>query len=153
MKPVFQGIRHDPANGRWGDCHRAAIATVLALPLEDVPHFGDGNPPTDVFWAREREFLTRFNLRGVQCAYAGELADVMRTIAALNGPDVVWLLGGKSPRGTNHTVVCRGGALVHDPSPLGGGLVAPCEDGWWWVTFFVAADLPAMTRWPEVAVT
>lgn len=38
MKPVRQLYRHDPANGVYGDCWRACIASVLELPIEDVPH-------------------------------------------------------------------------------------------------------------------
>ena len=44
MKPVKQLFHHDPANGVWGDCFRAVIASVLSLPVEAVPHFFDGNP-------------------------------------------------------------------------------------------------------------
>lgn len=152
MTPVFQTILdHDPAAGRYGDCHRAAIATVLGLPIESVPHFGAGGPPTDEFWRRERQFLSGFGLLGAQCAYAGEMADVLHTVSTLNGLDIVYLLGGLSRRGNDHTVVCRGNRIIHDPHPDASGLVGPCSDGMWWVTYFVAIDLPDLARRAEAA--
>jgi hypothetical protein len=146
MIPVFQQVLHDPNAGQYGDCHRAAIATVLGLPPDDVPHFGFDDPPAPAFFNREREFLARFNLYGATVPFSGELTDVLRTMSTLNGSDFVYLLGGKSPRGTNHTVVCRGDQIEHDPNPKGGGLVEPCSDGLWWLTFFVAADLMKQAR-------
>ena len=35
MKPIFQTITHD----NRGDCHRAAVASIFDLEIEQVPHF------------------------------------------------------------------------------------------------------------------
>ncbi len=43
MIPLMQRNHHDPANGIYGDCHRAAIASLLELPMDDVPHFCDAD--------------------------------------------------------------------------------------------------------------
>lgn len=151
MKPVKQQFKHDPTNGVFGDCHRAAMATVLALPIEAVPHFGDGDPSVDEFFRRERDFLAQYNLRSVQLPFGAGLDDVLRGMAGWNG-DVVYLLGGQSRTGVNHTVVCRGAEIVHDPSSSDAGIVGPCSDGHYWVTCFAALDLPRQVSLGEAVV-
>lgn len=39
MTPVDQTILHDPQTGAIGNCMQAAIASLLDLPLDAVPHF------------------------------------------------------------------------------------------------------------------
>lgn len=137
MKFVHQTIMHDPANGQYGDCHRAAIATVLGLEIEDVPHFLHDNCGGEEFTRREKVFLALHNLCPVSIPYqAGDLGDILRTVEALNGSDLVYLLAGRSRTGCNHSVVCRGGDIVHDPNPQKPGIIGPCDDGWYWLQFF-----------------
>lgn len=150
MKPVKQSITHAPHAGTWGDCHRAAVATVLNLPLAAVPHFSDGGPGVEEFKARERAFLGRHGLVPINAVYAGsEVYDgpglILEVVSALN-PGSPYLLGGRSRHGNDHTVVCQDGAVVHDPSHDAAGIVAPSSDGWYWVTFFGAADLDRRPR-------
>ena len=38
-----QTILHDPANGKHGNCMSAVLASLLHLPIEDVPIFSDPN--------------------------------------------------------------------------------------------------------------
>lgn len=146
MQPVKQQFKHDPANGIYGDCHRAAIATALGLPLAVVPHFGHGDPPPEEFFAREAAFLACYGLRSVQLPVDGliRLDETIAMVERLNG-DVVYLLGGMSSTGVNHTVVCQGGRIAHDPSQIDAGITGPCSDGFYWLTFFVPADLVAYT--------
>lgn len=137
MTPVKQRIRTDPAAGTFGDCHRAAVATLLSLPLDAVPHFADGGPSADEFKRREREFLATHGLVPIDAVYAGREASVdliLHVVGALN-PRVPYLLGGANRDGHDHTVVCLDDAIVHDPSPELLGVYAPCSDGWFWVTF------------------
>lgn len=137
MKPVFQTIKHEPAEGRFGDCHRAAIATVLELPIEDVPHFLHDNCGGVEFVRRETEFLASHGLCPISVVYANtELNLVLSTVAALNGDDVVYLLCGKSRTGCNHSVVCRGDRIAHDPSPQQSGIIGPTDEGTYCLTFF-----------------
>lgn len=141
MIPVKQRNTHDPANGVWGDCHRAAVATMLCLPIDQVPHFSDGWPPADVFKARERAFLASHGLVPIDAVYAGAEANpdlILHVVGAMN-PDVPYLLGGQSRNGHDHTVVCLNDRIVHDPGIDDPGIVAPCKDGWYWVTFFGAS--------------
>lgn len=136
MKALKQRNRHRPNDGIFGDCHRAAVASILELPLDGVPHFGEGGPDGDEFSRREREFLALRGLVPIYIPYPGEsLEQVFRCIKSLN-PDIYYLLGGVSKTGVNHTVVARNDEIVHDPSLNDSGIIGPCVDGFYWVTFF-----------------
>lgn len=142
MKPIKQRFRHRPEQGEWGDCHRAAIASVLELGLDDVPHFFDKGTPAEEAEAAVNAFLMGFGLRAVSFALGDSLDAVLAYMARINGRDCVWILGGASATGCNHSVVCQGGAITHDPSITEAGIVGPCDDGYYWVTVLAAA-------WPE----
>ena len=128
MKPVMQ-VHGAELDGVPGDCHRAAIASLLELPLEAVPHFLHDDCPGDVFDQRVNRFLKGrgygrccFNLPMPDGAVAMETAlDMMR----LATDSVYYILGGLSSRGVPHSVVCCGGEAVHDPYPGGDYLAAP----------------------------
>jgi hypothetical protein len=49
MMPVEMIVDHCPEEGRYGDCFRACVASLMELPAEAVPHFCDGNPGWEVF--------------------------------------------------------------------------------------------------------
>lgn len=137
MKPLKQRYRHDPDNGVYGDCHRTAIATILELERDDVPHFAHDFPTAEEFHRRAEEFLNSRGWRSVTIPYCAEPRDVMNAIGGVNGDDCVYLLSGVSPRGTKHTVVCRGSDFFSDPALDGGDLVGPCKDGYTFATFIV----------------
>ena len=46
MTPVKQQFLHDPPTS-YGDCHRAALASLLDLTIDDVPNFMHGLGPKD----------------------------------------------------------------------------------------------------------
>ena len=140
MTPVFQRNRHRPDQGIYGDCHRACIASLLDKPLDDVPHFMDGlaDSPEDgtEFARRQREYLLTVGFVPLQLAYACELPDLYRVQALLN-PDTYYILGGRSIRGLNHSVLCLNDQMVHDPAGMheGCGIHEPLSDGYYFVTF------------------
>lgn len=146
MKPQKQLYRHNPEQGVYGDCHRTAIAIVLDLDAEDVPHFMDGNfyrkgggpKANDLFeaWLNERGIAT------ISFPFPGEsLARVLDTIAACNPlSKPAFLLLGTSRTGVNHCVVACDGEIVCDPSLDDAGIIGPCDDGHYWVTFFGLLD-------------
>jgi hypothetical protein len=141
MKPQKQLFRHAPP-ATYGDCHRTAIAIVLDMDAADVPHFGDGGVSgndQDFFLAE-----TWLNARGVcsiNVLFPGEtpVQAILDHVAAVNERSMpVFLLSGKSRNGCNHIVVCHDGDIVCDPSIDDSGIVGPCKDGFYWVTFFGA---------------
>lgn len=133
--------------GQYGDCHRTALACLLDLESpEDAPHFiGEyerlkaSDPDTDYCWQAEQEkWLNSLGYTTVDVSYNGEakLEDVFSYMQARN-PEALYLLGGTSPRGTNHSVICHGGGFYHDPHPDGGFVQEPMDNGFWEITFIL----------------
>jgi hypothetical protein len=141
MTPVFNSVRHDPENGLYGDCHRVCIASLLDLPANEVEHFCDGTTQPPETWDRQERWLNARGLSSVNVVFPGDtlLEDIFTTQNLMN-PDHYYILGGNSSIGCGHSVVCKGGEIVHDPS--GGGIVAPMPDslnphGFYWITYLV----------------
>lgn len=147
MKPQKQLFRHRPQDGVYGDCHRTAIAIVLDMEAADVPHFfahseawaaSDGARQAAGVaeaWLNERGLMT------VNLIFSGEVPvkEVLRTIVVCNpNSRPVFVLGGRSKNGVNHSVVCCDGEIACDPGQDDPGIVGPCDDGFYWVTFFGA---------------
>lgn len=105
---ITQTILHDAETGAIGNCMQAAIATLLGLPLDDVPHF-----------AQYDDWDVRF---GTWCCERGL---IWCKFPVNRIPDwVPCLLAGRSPRGIDHLVVGRGPATVWDPHPSRDGLTS-----------------------------
>lgn len=115
MKPVDQSTFGVPT----GNCLSACIASLLNLPIEEVPHFGD---------VGQYEALTAW------LAPRGMYPVCFPIAAEDAGPSGLHLVGGQSARGS-HVVIGRGSIMVHDPHPSRAGLVVR-ED----VTILVSAD-------------
>ncbi|HEY0684719.1 MAG TPA: hypothetical protein VGD45_20450 [Steroidobacter sp.] len=132
-----QLFRHDPANGVYGDCHRTAIACLLDLEPDQVPHFGEHYTDSETFHRRESEWLETRGWCTVSVAYNASLDDVLRCQGFMN-PDVLYLLGGKSRTGCGHTVIGCGDRIIWDPSLDDSGIIGPFDsDGLYWVTYLV----------------
>lgn len=114
MTPVTQTLFRDEANGTRGNCLQAAVASVLDLPLDAVPHFVSFDDWASVFI----DFLA---IHGMEWRSRYVLRDAP--------PTGIAIAYGTSPRGIKHAVVTDGWRLVHDPHPDGGGLTS--LDGWW----------------------
>lgn len=154
MRAQKQLFRHRPQNGEIGDCHRTAIACLLDLEPQDVPHFGEMDWDFDKQCFREngdfhrnvREWLRTRGLAPVDAVYACTLEELLVSLGALN-PSAYYLLGGQSRNNVNHTVIGCGGEIVWDPSIDESGIVGPCNpEGLFWVTYLVPLS---MTREAE----
>lgn len=94
------------AQGVYGNCMQAAIATVLRKRrLDAVPHFG-----AFAWWPG----ALRLWLRGDGLDYT--------VVKAPPIPQERAMLCGRSPRGYAHAVVSEGGQIVWDPHPSRDGL-------------------------------
>lgn len=105
MKPVEQTILAPP----HGDCFRACIASLLELPIEEVPNFGqeEGEPAGEWFQKWQRWLAPRQLI-----LYTWDIEKGGFT------PPGYALLGADSPRGDwLHSVVCLDGQIVWDPHP------------------------------------
>jgi hypothetical protein len=156
MRVQKQLYRHDLANGIMGDCHRTAIACVLDLDPQDVPHFMEGMPEHDASEAEiaAEKWLNARGLTQINVAFPGQLdvETILSTVANSNprSKGIVYLLGGKSRNGTGHTVVCCDDKIACDPALDDAGIVGPFSDGMYWLTFFGSI---AATHRPEQLVT
>ena len=110
MKPVDQTkFVPDPYDDECGNCLQAAYASILELPLEDVPHFAAIPGDDGEWWFAICRFVREHG-------YATALCD-----EPIEG--AVGTASGKSPRGDfNHVVVVRGDEMIHDPHPSRAGL-------------------------------
>lgn len=139
MTPHKQLFRHDPENGVYGDCGRTAIACLLDLHPSQVPHFfhGPENPLHDPneelkAWLAKRGItLLTFNLSSEL-----KIDEVMECMNSQQ-PDVWYCLVGESANGVDHSVVCRGDQIVHDPSLDDSGIVGPSSCGVWFIEILV----------------
>ena len=120
MTPVKQEFIHDPSNGVYGDCQRAVIASLLDLPLTEVPHFlGLAKNNTELYWYMIQEFLREKGYAWLTipansgAAFFGAVAE-----------SVYHEISGPSPRGQGitHAVVGCDGTIMFDPHPSNAGL-------------------------------
>lgn len=140
MKRERQLITHSPQNGRWGDCYRTCIAMVLGMNPRLVPHFCDGGDHTGSI--ESQEWLNQRGLSHVTIYYppSYDIKEIMATLGHYS-PDTPMILTGKSPRGTNHSVVALNGEIFCDPATGDDNqdaLVGPALSGdgaFWWVEF------------------
>jgi hypothetical protein len=135
MRPVDQTRFGGPSAppDEWGDCFAASVASILEIPLSEVPP-GLG---TAEGWEVEcNAWLRRFGLAVVSFEWD--------TRWPREWPPEAWhLLAGRSPRGDwDHSTVGRKGQVVHDPHPSRAGLVGTLRH----VTLFVAMDPAAFVR-------
>lgn len=98
-----------------GDCFLACVASVLEIPLEEVPYeITLAMDEEGVRWFHElEEFLETYDMRA-------------EFLPQSRAPDDQYLIaGGQSPRFSDlrHAVVWKGGEVVHDPHPSRDGIV------------------------------
>lgn len=103
---VFAGQDDDPTVVS-GNCVQASVASILGLPLDEVPSFL-GLKSFD-FWEALEEFLLS---KGYE----------FRMQLPYSHVKGLYLASGDTVRGTQHMVVMEGDALKHDPHPSKQGL-------------------------------
>ena len=156
MIPVFQTILADPeradghnAEGIAGNCYQASLASVLELPLEQVPHFaqdGERWQETSSAWLSAQGVIRSFYVdehltRLTYPLYVEPGSDWWGTPAS--GAILGVLGAGPSPRGPfRHVVVLspESGLMIHDPHPSGAGVLEVDE-----VELLIAAQLRSRT--------
>ncbi|MFE9127086.1 hypothetical protein ACFYOF_16975 [Streptomyces sp. NPDC007148] len=104
MLPVTQTILHSDPSGRLGNCLQAAVASLLELPIEDVPHF-----------VQHDDWLERLAAFCLEHGYQAVICDPDAYVAY----GMAW---GRSPRGVRHAVVWADGGMAWDPHPSREGL-------------------------------
>jgi hypothetical protein len=113
---------------RLGNCVAACVATLLDIPLAEVPHFvefgiayGDSSDVHDVssgnnWWSMLLGFMAAKGYWPVALESVTDGED-----------DEILFVAGKSPRGVSHQVLYRDGRLWHDPHPSRDGVLEVAE--------------------------
>ena len=148
MTPQKQLYRHDPDAGVYGDCDRAAVASLLDMAVRRVPHFYDGiwagtpDPEIEEAHERRRRWLAGRGIRLIQLALSADDLDAMLGSISKSNPGAYFLLVGESRNRTGHTVCCHEGRIIHDPSLDNSGIVGPePRSGCYWIEFLVPVGL------------
>lgn len=128
MIPYDMIIEHDIANGKWGDCFRCCIASLLELDPRDVPHFmEEGESSKDKWYPRLLSWLTPQGLTYFEFNCTEEALHTWQEFFTRENVNVYHTLSGQSPI-AKHTVIAYNGKCVFDPSPSKAGLVGPFTD-------------------------
>lgn len=122
---------HLEANGPTvGDCWRTAIACLLEVPRDDVPHWMEiyKDQPDSVQWWHDTVAFVEAARPGWTLTLVRPPAWPIYSHPLISPPHVV--LVGKSPRGDwLHAVIADTitGDLVWDPHPAGGGVLTHAQ--------------------------
>ena len=135
MKPVDQQVLHDPDNGKYGDCMRACIASLLELPAEEVPHFFKTGNDND-FDDKLDQYLRWQGYSLLDITYF----EFGRYQGIRGETDIHHIISGYTERGTYHATVGHRGKVVHDPHPSKAGLSSDKED--WIFSFLIKTKEP-----------
>ena len=147
MIPVMQQQMYDPdVDGSRGDCLSACLASILELPLSEVPIF-QPHEGCGAWYVHLQRWLADRGLRSLWFHTKDEgILDMPGSWDERDGP-LYFIASGNSPRGDWHhatvwSVDSRGCRMVHDPHPDGTGIVIDDE-----TTYHV------LVPWPQTART
>ena len=130
MTPFLQT---EPENG-IGDCFRTALACLLDMPRESVPHFfGDHWPDHAAAKDAVDDFLSGLGLMMLVAPY-WHFAPVLESMHEKTGDDCYHLILGQCST-VGHAVVGLNGKLIHDPLPTKEGLTNDSNE--WLVAILV----------------
>jgi hypothetical protein len=115
MNKVKQTVLHDPATGKTGNCLSAVLASLLHMPIEEVPVFKD-----TLVWRKElNAWLRPMNLAYIQVGGFAEWAEELGIEGCYHE------VAGPSHRSVDTLHACVGldGEVIFDPHPDDSGLL------------------------------
>jgi hypothetical protein len=131
MTPVDQEFLSRPDIGQYGDCQRAVIASLLDLPISEVPHFlRDAGGDYHAFNDNIQKFLHSKGYLHIT------FDDMPNAVGCDESRTLYHAIYGPSPHGNGlwHAVVGKCGAIEFDPHPSRAGLLDPTQ---WRYAFIV----------------
>jgi hypothetical protein len=120
--PTTQTILHDPANGQFGNCFAAMLASVLHLQIESIPSFYVADETDNALWMqRANAWLRQHGLAYV--LVDASQRNILKDVGIIGCHHEV---GGKTSRfsDVDHACVGMDGNLVFDPHPDRSGLTS-----------------------------
>ena len=132
MIPTYCHVKHDPENSQYGDCLRAALASILELDTLNVPHFVHDDAPAEIVIQRMRDYLSETGMTLFLAAYPGDGRALDSFLADMNqiNPGLHYMLVGATSDGGPHVVVCCGDQIVHNPAWHGCAIKGPIDGIW-----------------------
>lgn len=136
-----QAFSHDPENGIQGDCYRTAVACVLGVDRDSVPHTHD-----DLDGAQANQVMDSWlNPQGLCRIAIPVLADTLDEVAKNlypRGGGLPVMVTGAGPRNVNHVVVVFGVEDIWCPtlgqvSPEIGLIGGALPDKYFWAEWIV----------------
>src|SRR4051812_48979370 len=100
------------------ECFAACVASILECPVDRVPvaDVPNGSPLPKEYEAALNAWLAERGCGGyVEFGFPGNLAWILGQMAE-HGYQVHYILTGTNHKGAVHSVLCRGGEIIHDPS-------------------------------------
>lgn len=162
MKEVTQA-----RTGMWkGQCTEASVASILEVPLEDVPDLWAGpHVPEDASFDEQRPpersaaLVAWLREKHGRWVCFGKLSPAHPLPLNLENPmfeglpwDQHHMLGGPNPDGLPHFVVGLNGAVVWDPNPSRRGIVT-CDEVWFLVDEWQLRAMGGKDWWPAMQLT
>lgn len=133
-------LHQDGAKRAQDDCYRTAIACLLNLAPEEVPHVY-ADPATT--WRDGRRQMQNWLAERGLCSFViavkaenNDLQPLMEWMKDYN-PTACFILMGTSKNGVNHSFAVRGGTVVPDHALDDSGIIAPANDGHFWLELLI----------------
>lgn len=136
MKFHKQKFLHRPEEGTYGDCDRTAMACLLDLEVDDVPHWGVHYGDNIAFNKMKDDWLATQGLYEQHIAFDCSFDELKNNLNSVFR-NVYVLLTGTSANGTTHVVITLNGEIIHDPAIDNSGIVGPCDDGLWQISILI----------------
>lgn len=108
-----------------GNCFAAAIASILELPLTEVPNFETLFGINDTYYYEVlHKWLGHLGYEiytdeKFKCFHGDDSKSEFKELLK----DKYYLVSGKSPRGVQHICIYKNGIMVHDPHPTREGIL------------------------------
>jgi len=139
---LMKASKQDRLGSPWGNCVEACIATLLGIPVSQVPDprrsVATDEEALAVLPERVTALSDWLHARYGLAAVAGEGASPPGARLLASGVPLFWVASGPSERGLQHAVIYSNLTLLWDPHPDETGLVrvtgwtvlAPCGPLW-----------------------
>lgn len=139
MRKYKKLFKHDADAGIIGDCYRSSLACMLNLKPEEFPHIDASQLNADDFNKHFDNELRQRGLSSINLYYDGnlELKEILDFVGYMN-PNLYYLLTGTSSNNNCHVVICKGNEIYWDTSETNSGIVGPCDDGFYYITFLTS---------------
>jgi hypothetical protein len=124
----MRAVTQDRMGSPWGNCLEACYATLLGVPIEEVPDprdlCGEDTCAADVLKLRVQAISDWLAQEFGVAVVRGDGAKPPGVLLRRSDVPLLWIASGPGPRGYNHATVYSNGNLLWDPHPSRAGLLS-----------------------------